>query len=78
VYHACCLIEDRGGDIITYFEFEDESRKAAGDIIPYLVDLSPEDPPESTPFRIDDFLDDEDIVEDLEDIIEDSNEDFEP
>ncbi len=75
VYRACCMIEDRGDGLVTFFEFEDESRKAAGDIIPYLSDLSPIDPPENGLYRIEDFLDDEDTLEDIEDLIEDTDED---
>jgi hypothetical protein len=58
VFEACCIIEEVKEGIVTIFEFTDESRKEAKNILPYLVDLCPIEPPDEGLFRIGDFLDD--------------------
>ncbi|WP_020612447.1 hypothetical protein [Sediminispirochaeta bajacaliforniensis] len=62
-FTACCIMEESDEGVVTFFEFPDESRKAAADILPHLVDLVPIDPPEEISYRIEDFLDDEDEVD---------------
>lgn len=58
-FQACCIIEQRPGGTMSYFEFEDESRKGVDDILPYLTDITAIDPPSGVLYRLEDFLDDE-------------------
>lgn len=63
-FSACCVIRSEGDDHQAYFEFPDESVKAASDLLPHLKAIEAmEEPPESS-FHITDFLDDEE-AEDL-------------
>ena len=55
-FEACCIIEEDGQGSRVFFEFSDESRKGADDILPYAIRIEAIETPRTDPFSIIDFL----------------------
>lgn len=62
-FEACCIIEEDEGGARVFFEFSDESRKAAGDIIPHVTSMEAIETPRDDIFSIVDFLEEGDDEE---------------
>jgi hypothetical protein len=62
-FEACCVITEEGEGTRVFFEFSDESRKAADDILPYVSQIEAIETPGGDTFSIIDFLEEGDDEE---------------